>query len=50
MCSRTLRRCTSRGVRVALERAGFATEHVEGFTADYAETLTHWLARLEDLT
>jgi hypothetical protein len=34
----------------ALERAGFATEHVEGFTADYAETLTHWLTRLEDLT
>jgi cyclopropane-fatty-acyl-phospholipid synthase len=32
----------------ALERAGFATERVEGFAADYAETLTHWLARLED--
>ena len=25
-------------------------EHVEAFTADYAETLTHWLTRLEDLT
>jgi cyclopropane-fatty-acyl-phospholipid synthase len=25
-----------------------ATEHVYGFTADYAETLTHWLTRLED--
>jgi len=34
----------------ALERAGFAAEHVEGFTADYAETLTHSLTRLEDLT
>jgi cyclopropane-fatty-acyl-phospholipid synthase len=32
----------------ALERAGFATEHVYGFTADYAETLTHRLTRLED--
>jgi cyclopropane-fatty-acyl-phospholipid synthase len=35
-------------VLAALERAGFATEHVEGFAADYAETLTHWLTRLED--
>ena len=35
-------------ILAALERAGFATEHVEGFAADYAETLTHWLARLED--
>jgi cyclopropane-fatty-acyl-phospholipid synthase len=32
----------------ALARAGFATEHVYGFTADYPETLTHWLTRLED--
>jgi cyclopropane-fatty-acyl-phospholipid synthase len=32
----------------ALERAGFATEHVEGFAADYAETLTQWLTRLEE--
>jgi cyclopropane-fatty-acyl-phospholipid synthase len=32
----------------ALERAGFATEHVEGFAADYVETLSHWLERLED--
>src|SRR5947209_10429807 len=32
----------------ALERAGFATEHVEGFAADDAETLTQWLTRLED--
>jgi cyclopropane-fatty-acyl-phospholipid synthase len=32
----------------ALERAGFATEHVEAFAADYVETLTRWLTRLED--
>jgi cyclopropane-fatty-acyl-phospholipid synthase len=35
-------------VLLALERSGFATEHVYGFTADYAETLTLWLTRLED--
>ncbi|MGE5636538.1 MAG: class I SAM-dependent methyltransferase, partial [Nocardioidaceae bacterium] len=35
-------------VIAALERAGLATDHVEGFPADYAETLTHWLRRLED--
>jgi cyclopropane-fatty-acyl-phospholipid synthase len=33
---------------LALERAGLRTDHVEGFPADYAETLTHWLRRLED--
>jgi cyclopropane-fatty-acyl-phospholipid synthase len=32
----------------ALERAGLETEHVEGFRLDYAETLRHWLRRLED--
>ena len=32
----------------ALARAGFATEHVYGFTTDYPETRTHWLTRLED--
>jgi cyclopropane-fatty-acyl-phospholipid synthase len=32
----------------ALERAGLETEHVEGFRLDYAETLGHWLRRLED--
>ena len=32
----------------ALERAGLVTAHVEGFAADYAETLTHWLSRFED--
>src|SRR3954454_5495316 len=30
---------------LALERAGFVTEHVEGFASDYAETLRHWAAR-----
>jgi cyclopropane-fatty-acyl-phospholipid synthase len=32
---------------LALERAGFTTEHVEGFAADYAQTLTHWADRLD---
>jgi cyclopropane-fatty-acyl-phospholipid synthase len=35
-------------VQLALERAGFTTEHVEGFAADYAETLRHWVARLDE--
>jgi cyclopropane-fatty-acyl-phospholipid synthase len=35
-------------ILAALERAGFVAEHVEGFAADYAETLTHWLTHLED--
>ena len=35
-------------VQLALERAGFETEHVEGFAADYAETLRHWARRLDD--
>jgi cyclopropane-fatty-acyl-phospholipid synthase len=35
-------------IQTALERAGFETEHVEGFRADYATTLGHWLQRLED--
>jgi cyclopropane-fatty-acyl-phospholipid synthase len=33
---------------LALERAGFATLHVEGFGDDYARTLRHWAARLDD--
>ncbi len=33
---------------LALERAGFVTHHVEGFGADYAETLRHWARRLDD--
>jgi cyclopropane-fatty-acyl-phospholipid synthase len=34
-------------VALALERAGFVIEHVEGFADDYAETLRHWAARLD---
>ena len=34
-------------ILLALERAGFVTEHVEGFAADYAETLRHWAERLD---
>jgi cyclopropane-fatty-acyl-phospholipid synthase len=33
---------------LALERAGFTIEHVEGFAADYSQTLTHWIERLDD--
>ena len=32
----------------ALERAGLVTDHVEGFGADYAETLGHWIRRLDE--
>ncbi|HKT60751.1 MAG TPA: cyclopropane-fatty-acyl-phospholipid synthase family protein [Gemmatimonadales bacterium] len=35
-------------VLLALERAGFVTEHVEGFRRDYAETLRHWITRLDE--
>jgi cyclopropane-fatty-acyl-phospholipid synthase len=31
----------------ALERAGFVTDHVEGFAPDYATTLRHWAERLD---
>ncbi len=34
-------------VLVALERAGFVTEHVEGYAEHYARTLTHWIQRLD---
>jgi cyclopropane-fatty-acyl-phospholipid synthase len=34
-------------VLLALERAGFVTEHVEGFASDYAETLRRWYERLD---
>ena len=34
-------------IQLALERAGFETDHVEGFADDYAETLRHWLERFE---
>jgi cyclopropane-fatty-acyl-phospholipid synthase len=35
-------------VLFALERAGFVTEHVEEFGADYEETLRHWAQRLDE--
>jgi cyclopropane-fatty-acyl-phospholipid synthase len=35
-------------IELALERAGFEVEHVEGFKDDYAETLRHWARRLDD--
>ena len=31
----------------AIERAGLVTQTVEGFHADYAETLKHWARRLD---
>jgi cyclopropane-fatty-acyl-phospholipid synthase len=34
-------------VLLALERAGFTTEHVEEFGPDYVETLRHWARRLD---
>jgi cyclopropane-fatty-acyl-phospholipid synthase len=34
-------------VQFAIERAGLVTDHVEGFTADYAITLRNWLERFE---
>ena len=35
-------------VLLALERAGFVTEHVEGFRAHFVETLRHWARRLDE--
>ena len=35
-------------VQLALERAGFHSEHVEGFREDYAVTLRHWTERLDE--
>jgi cyclopropane-fatty-acyl-phospholipid synthase len=35
-------------VQLALERAGFHTDHVEGFREDYAVTLRHWTERLDE--
>jgi cyclopropane-fatty-acyl-phospholipid synthase len=35
-------------VQLALERAGFVTEHVEGFAQDYYDTLTEWIKRLDE--
>jgi cyclopropane-fatty-acyl-phospholipid synthase len=34
-------------ILAALEAAGFVTEHVEGFAADYARTLREWARRIE---
>jgi cyclopropane-fatty-acyl-phospholipid synthase len=34
-------------VQLAIERAGLATDHIEGFAADYATTLAHWAERLD---
>jgi cyclopropane-fatty-acyl-phospholipid synthase len=34
-------------IQLALERAGFEVEHVEGFREDYAVTLRHWSERLD---
>ena len=35
-------------IQLALERAGLETEHVEGLRMDYAETLKHWAANIDD--
>jgi cyclopropane-fatty-acyl-phospholipid synthase len=35
-------------IQAALERAGLETQHVEGFREDYAETLRHWMRRLDE--
>jgi cyclopropane-fatty-acyl-phospholipid synthase len=32
---------------LALERAGFEVQHIEGFREDYARTLTNWIERLD---
>jgi cyclopropane-fatty-acyl-phospholipid synthase len=35
-------------MQLAFERAGFHSEHIEGFREDYAITLRHWAARLDE--
>jgi cyclopropane-fatty-acyl-phospholipid synthase len=35
-------------IQLALERAGFQSDHVEGFKEDYAITLNHWARRLDE--
>ena len=35
-------------VQLALERAGFHVDHVEGFREDYARTLREWTKRLDE--
>jgi cyclopropane-fatty-acyl-phospholipid synthase len=32
----------------AVEAAGLEPDHIEGFAADYAETLRHWARRLDE--
>jgi cyclopropane-fatty-acyl-phospholipid synthase len=34
-------------VQLALERAGFHTDHIEGLQQDYVATLTEWIRRLD---
>jgi len=34
-------------IQLAMERAGFESEHIEGFREDYAITLRHWAERLD---
>ncbi|HYM45430.1 MAG TPA: cyclopropane-fatty-acyl-phospholipid synthase family protein [Solirubrobacteraceae bacterium] len=34
-------------IQLALERAGFVTEHVEGLAQDYIDTLSAWIDRLD---
>ncbi|HEY7961144.1 MAG TPA: cyclopropane-fatty-acyl-phospholipid synthase family protein [Solirubrobacteraceae bacterium] len=34
-------------ILLALERAGFTSEHVEGFAQDYVDTLSAWIERLD---
>jgi cyclopropane-fatty-acyl-phospholipid synthase len=35
-------------IQLAVERAGLETEHVEGLRMDYAETLRHWAANIDE--
>jgi cyclopropane-fatty-acyl-phospholipid synthase len=35
-------------IQSAVEAAGLETDHVEGFRSDYAETLKHWMTRLDE--
>jgi cyclopropane-fatty-acyl-phospholipid synthase len=35
-------------IQSAIEAAGLETDHVEGFRSDYAETLKHWMRRLDE--
>jgi cyclopropane-fatty-acyl-phospholipid synthase len=44
---RTRCRCTSRACSGRWSKAGFVTNHVEGFAPDYERTLSHWIERLD---